>query len=104
MLPFFPFFPLGQYNNTGAFKNLCSAFSLPHCHHHGPQGNDPYPDEGTPGCPDATSPQCPTQCDARALAPHNNFAKDRYSFQGAVTTYPGMILVSFLRSRSVPRV
>ena len=28
----------GQYQGTGPFgKGLCSDFSLPHCHHHGPQ-------------------------------------------------------------------
>ena len=30
---------------------LCSDFSLPHCHHHGPHGSDPNPTEGKPGCP-----------------------------------------------------
>merc|ERR1719265_99957 len=34
----------GQYQGTGPFgKGLCADFSLPHCHHHGPQGKDPYP-------------------------------------------------------------
>ena len=48
----------GQYNGTGAFgKGFCSAFSLPHCHHHGPQGDDPYPAEGKPGCPSENSPK-----------------------------------------------
>ena len=28
----------GQYQGSGPFgKGLCSSFSLPHCHHHGPQ-------------------------------------------------------------------
>merc|ERR1712216_871734 len=34
----------GQYKGSGPFgSGLCSAFSLPHCHHHGPVGSDPYP-------------------------------------------------------------
>lgn len=79
----------GQYNNTGPLGGgWCSAFSLPHCHHHGPQGNDPYPDEGSPGCPEQTSPQCPTQCDSTAVAPHNDFAHDRYTNDGQTTNYP----------------
>merc|ERR1719443_376600 len=42
----------GQYQGTGPFgPGFCSDFSLPHCHHHGPQGDDPYPAEGTKGCP-----------------------------------------------------
>merc|ERR1719272_1642639 len=36
----------GQYQGSGPFgKGLCSDFSMPHCHHHGPQGADPYPAE-----------------------------------------------------------
>mmetsp|Transcript_19554 Transcript_19554/g.60427 ORF Transcript_19554/g.60427 Transcript_19554/m.60427 type:complete len:385 (+) Transcript_19554:159-1313(+) len=55
----------GQYNASGPFasQNLCSSFSLPHCHHHGPQGADPYPAEGAEGCPSQTSPPGPTTCD-----------------------------------------
>jgi len=80
----------GQVNGTGPFgPGLCSAFSLPHCHHHGPQGSDPYPDEGTPGCPQQTSPQCPTKCDADAKSPHSNFQQDKYSFTGDVETASG---------------
>lgn len=80
----------GQFNNTGPFPNLCSAFSLPHCHHHGPQGQDPYPDEGTTGCPKVkTSPACPTQCDEEALPPHANYTADKYSFTGGVYYYSG---------------
>jgi len=67
--------------------NLCSKFSLPHCHHHGPQGNDPYPAEGQPGCESQRSPACPKECDADAVAPHNNFASDKYSFSGLVHNY-----------------
>merc|ERR1712087_719267 len=37
----------GQYQGTGPFgSGLCADYTLPHCHHHGPQGDDPYPAEG----------------------------------------------------------
>jgi len=50
----------GQQNNTGApGGGWCSKFPMPHCHHHGPVGNDPYPSEGTTGCPSQSSPSCP---------------------------------------------
>jgi cathepsin B len=79
----------GQYNSTGPFgAGWCSDFSLPHCHHHGPQGNDPYPAEGSAGCPQQTSPQCPNSCDSGAKAPHNDFHSDRYTFVGQTTNYP----------------
>merc|ERR1712061_485149 len=75
----------GQYNGTGPFgKGLCSDFSMPHCHHHGPQGDDPYPAEGSEGCPSQKSPQCPTKCDAEALDSHKEFASDKYYFSGEV--------------------
>merc|ERR1712072_99613 len=73
----------GQYQGSGPFgKDLCSDFSLPHCHHHGPQGSDPYPAEGKPGCPSEQSPQCPSKCDATAAAPHTDFSSDKYTFSG----------------------
>lgn len=80
----------GQVNNTyptgDASEKFCSDFSLPHCHHHGPVGKDPYPAEGTKGCPQVQeSPQCPSKCDAGAKAPYSDFAKDRYSFSGEVS-------------------
>merc|ERR1719305_1966277 len=57
----------GQYHGTGPFgKGLCADFSLPHCHHHGPQGSDPYPAEGELG-----------------------FESDKLSFQGEVSTASG---------------
>jgi hypothetical protein len=67
-----------RYQSTGPFgKGLCSDFSLPHCHHHGPVGNDPYPAEGTPGCPDVTeSPKCPKACDAGSNI--TDFKSDKY--------------------------
>jgi len=80
----------GLYQGTGPFgKGFCSDYSLPHCHHHGPQGQDPFPAEGTPGCPSASSPQCPTSCDADASGEHKDFQKDKYSFQGETETASG---------------
>jgi len=78
----------GQYQNSGPFgSGWCSAFELPHCHHHGPQGNDPYPDEGTTGCPAVTrSPRCPTSCDSDSVSPHNDFDNDKYSFTGTISS------------------
>merc|ERR1711981_1455204 len=59
----------GQYQGSGPFgKGFCSDFTLPHCHHHGPQGKDPYPAEGKPGCPHESSPAGPKSCDAGAAA------------------------------------
>merc|ERR1719352_2027533 len=80
----------GQYQGTGPFgKGLCSDFSLPHCHHHGPQGSDPYPAEGAPGCAKQTSPKCPSSCDSGAKAPHNDFKSDKYTFSGGVQSASG---------------
>jgi len=81
----------GQYQGTGPFgKGMCSDFSLPHCHHHGPQGKDPYPAEGTPGCPSQQSPQCPSKCDADAAADHKDFSTDKYTFTGDVVSASGV--------------
>merc|ERR1712232_1450097 len=80
----------GQYKGTGPFgKGLCLDFSLPHCHHHGPQGQDPYPAEGAPGCPSEESPRTPRECDADAKAPHNNFESDKYTFSGRTQSASG---------------
>jgi cathepsin B len=82
-----------QYQGSGPFgKGMCADFSLPHCHHHGPQGNDPYPAEGQDGCPAVASghsPQCPTKCSADASDAHSNFGQDKYSFDGKVITASG---------------
>jgi cathepsin B len=69
---------------TDPFKGMgyCSSFSLPHCHHHGPQGSDPYPAEKSKGCPQQSSPQGPTTCDKDAKAPHDKFDSDKYAFTG----------------------
>jgi cathepsin B len=80
----------GNYQGTGPFgKGLCVVFSLPHCHHHGPQGSDPYPAEGQPGCPSESSPAGPKKCDSEAQAPHNDFASDKYSYDGNTVTANG---------------
>merc|ERR1719238_1827321 len=63
---------------------------MPHCHHHGPQGDDPYPAEGKPGCPHQTSPAKYSKCDADAQAPHNDFQKDKYSYAGNTVTANGV--------------
>merc|ERR1719499_333819 len=69
----------GNYNATGKLGGgWCSAFPLPHCHHHGPQGNDPYPAEGDPGCPSQSNPMCPRRCDSSAQSPHDVFSDDKY--------------------------
>merc|ERR1719478_1776198 len=63
---------------------FCSKFPLPHCHHHGPVGNDPFPAEGAKGCPSEKSPKCPSKCDDDAKAPHNTFGKKiKYTGHGA---------------------
>jgi hypothetical protein len=51
-----------------------------------PQGKDPYPAEGTPGCPAESSPEGPTECDASAAGQHTDYATDKYSFNGTVAT------------------
>lgn len=82
----------GQNKGIGPFGGgYCSEFSLPHCHHHGPAGHggDPYPSEGTTGCPTVTnSPSCPSSCDSNATAPHNDFSSDRYTFTGDINSLP----------------
>merc|ERR1719453_1926887 len=82
----------GGQQGGGPFdsKGLCSDFSLPHCHHHGPQGNDPYPAEGKPGCPSETSPKCPKSCDASATGSHKDFSSDKYTFSGETQTASGV--------------
>merc|ERR1719409_2191036 len=80
----------GQYQGSGPFgKGLCSSFSLPHCHHHGPTGDDPYPAEGAPGCPSESSPRGPKSCDSDAEAPHNNFGSDKYTYSGQTISAEG---------------
>jgi len=81
----------GQYQGSGPFgAGMCSDFSMPHCHHHGPQGDDPYPAENKPGCPSQKTPAGPKACGANATAPHNDFAKDKYSYTGSTVTVSGV--------------
>ena len=78
----------GQFNSTGPFQGMCADFSLPHCHHHGPQGIDPYPAEGKPGCPLVkSSPQCPTDCGAGTKTQYADFKHDRFKFLGYLQMY-----------------
>jgi len=81
----------GQYQGSGPFgAGLCADFTLPHCHHHGPQGSDPYPAEKTKGCPNVdNSPKCPTTCASTAKAPHNDFKADQIGFKGDVISASG---------------
>lgn len=81
----------GQVDNTypHGSGHFCSDFSLPHCHHHGPQRSDPYPAEGEPGCPEQSSPKCPRKCDATAKAPHDDFSSDKWTFSGKVQSASG---------------
>jgi cathepsin B len=69
-------------------ENFCSAFPLPHCHHHG-SNTDPYPDETTSACPTQSSGKCPTKCDADAKAEHATFMSDKHVFLGRVQQYNG---------------
>jgi len=80
----------GQYKGSGPFgSGFCADFSLPHCHHHGPQGDDPYPAEGKKGCPSEKSPKGPTKCDTTAKGAHTTYASDKYSFVGSTATAKG---------------
>merc|ERR1719197_1292808 len=77
----------GQYKGSGPFgAGLCADFTLPHCHHHGPQGSDPYPAEGAPGCPSESSPAGPKACDSGSKL---TFAQDKYSYNGQTVTANG---------------
>jgi len=77
-----------KFSGTGADPDpfagagFCSAFSLPHCHHHGPVGKDPFPAEGATGCPSESSPSCPKSCDSGSK---RTFSSDKYTFGAAST-------------------
>mmetsp|Transcript_34610 Transcript_34610/g.107011 ORF Transcript_34610/g.107011 Transcript_34610/m.107011 type:complete len:382 (+) Transcript_34610:62-1207(+) len=80
----------GQYNGTGPFGlGMCSNWGFAHCHHHGPQGSDPYPAEGDPGCPSDRSPSGPTACDDTATGEHTSYDDDKYSFNKMTETASG---------------
>jgi len=70
-------------------EGMCSDFSLPHCHHHGPQGEDPYPAEGATGCPSERSPKGPTKCDSSAGKEHSEFSNDKITFSGMTQSASG---------------
>jgi cathepsin B len=73
----------GQVNGSGPFgAGYCSAYSLPHCHHLGPNSSDPYP-----RCPVQHNPACPKACDPTAIPPHNAFGDDKYGFEGNVKIF-----------------
>jgi len=83
----------GLYHNSEGqetgFTGMCADFSLPHCHHHGPVKDDPWPAEGAPGCPSARSPPGPTKCGATASADHSDFDGDKITFTGRTETARG---------------
>merc|ERR1712066_787821 len=80
----------GQYNSTGPLgSGYCSDWPFGHCHHHGPQRDDPYPAEGQPGCPSRKSAECPRKCDAGATGSHTDFDNDKWSFSGEVLEVSG---------------
>ena len=64
-------------------------YLLPLVLHVLPQGDDPYPAEGAPGCPSEHSPPGPRKCDADATGDHASFKADRYTFSGAVQSASG---------------
>jgi cathepsin B len=64
-----------------AAASTCSDFSLPHCHHHGPVGKDPFPAEGAPGCASQKSPKGPKECDAGSSLKYDS---NKYTFTGTV--------------------
>jgi len=75
----------GQYKGTGPFgAGFCSDWPFAHCHHHGPQGSDPYPQ-----CHEKASPQCPRKCDASASEAHKDFDSDKIGFQGEIIQVSG---------------
>lgn len=82
----------GGQQGKGPFDQmgLCKDFDLPYCHHHGPQGDDPFPAEGQPGCESQSSPKCDRTCDGNATAPHNDYKNDGYSFAGQIAAYPNV--------------
>ena len=74
----------GQFGGSGPFGNAyCADYSLPHCHHSGPAKGDPYPPEGSAGCPiQHASPKAPTACDPTAKPPHAEYAADKWTYTG----------------------
>jgi cathepsin B len=81
----------GQNKGLGPFgEGMCLDFSLPHCHHHGPTGSDPYPAEGTTGCPQVSfNPKCDKKCDATATGGHTDWAQDKWTYKGQTQSASG---------------
>jgi cathepsin B len=74
----------GQYQGSGPFgKSQCQDFTLPHCHHHGPKGQDPYPSEGAAGCESQRSPKCSKKCN------EDGAEYQKYTFKGRTQTASG---------------
>jgi cathepsin B len=93
----------GQYQGSGPFGgDYCSDFSLPHCHHHGPQGDDPYPGEGEPGCPSERSPTGPKACDSDASSEHSDFKADKYTYSGRTQSASGVANIQAMISEGGP--
>ena len=89
----------GLYKGSGPFGSQCSDFTLPHCHHHGPVGKDPYPAEGAPGCLSQKSAKCPKKCEAGFAG---TFAEDKYTFEGRMVTASGEKAIQQLIMESGP--
>ena len=73
------------YKGPGTKGTKGNSYVLPTL----PQGDDPYPAEGAPGCPSEHSPSGPRKCDADATGDHTSFKADRYTFSGAVQSASG---------------
>lgn len=70
----------GQYQGTGPFgAGMCSDYTLSHC--------PPWPNAKCSA--PSSSPSCPTKCDSTAVAPHDDFAKDKLGFRGALLKVSG---------------
>jgi cathepsin B len=71
----------GNYGGAGPLGGgWCSAYTKPSCRHHD-QG-EPGPSLPDCGSLNVTSSPGPTACDAGAKAPHNQYANDKYRFNG----------------------
>jgi len=70
--------------------SFCASFSMPHCFHHGPENDSPYPAENEPGCPSQTAPNNGfgfDACDANSTV--KSYSGDKYTFDGSVTDFFG---------------
>ena len=63
---------------------------MPHCFHHGPENDSPYPAEIDPDCPSQTRPNNGMgfdACDANSAV--KSYSGDKYTYDGSVTVYIG---------------